>query len=224
MRHSLVVALLAVALPCAAQGKQITLEELLSAPFPDGLVASPSGGVVAWTFDEGGSRNVWVARPPDYKASRITSYHGDDGQEIAELTFTPDGSAIAYVRGGSANGHGEIPNPALDVAGETQAVWLVPLQGGAPRRIGDGHSPAIPSSGGRIELTGGNGTASRAFGTTMDLSTGGREWYSSALFRRSAVSGERAAHSVKLSPRYNRRTFSSATSASGLPANSTWPP
>src|SRR6478752_4728414 len=85
MRHSLVVALLAVALPCAAQGKQITLEELLSAPFPDGLVASPSGGVVAWTFDEGGSRNVWVARPPDYKASRITSYHGDDGQEIAEL-------------------------------------------------------------------------------------------------------------------------------------------
>ena len=66
---SFVVALLAVALPCAAQGKQITLEELLSAPFPDGLVASPSGGVVAWTFDEGGSRNVWVARPPDYKAS-----------------------------------------------------------------------------------------------------------------------------------------------------------
>jgi dipeptidyl aminopeptidase/acylaminoacyl peptidase len=150
MRQSLVVALLAVALPCAAQGKQITLEELLSAPFPDGLVASPSGGVVAWTFDEGGSRNVWIARPPDYKASRITSYRGDDGQEITELTFTPDGSAIAYVRGGTPNGHGEIPNPALDVAGETQAVWLVQLTGGAPRRIGDGHSPAIASSGDRI--------------------------------------------------------------------------
>jgi dipeptidyl aminopeptidase/acylaminoacyl peptidase len=150
MRHSLVVALLAAALPCAAQGKQITLEELLSAPFPDGLVSSPSGGAVAWTFDEGGSRNVWVARPPDYKAHKITSYRGDDGQEITELAFTPDGSAIAYVRGGSANGHGEIPNPALDVAGVTQAVWVVPVTGGAPRRIGEGHSPAISFAGDRI--------------------------------------------------------------------------
>ncbi|HSU92130.1 MAG TPA: prolyl oligopeptidase family serine peptidase [Gemmatimonadaceae bacterium] len=150
MRRSLVAALLAAALPCAAQGKQITLEALLSAPFPDGLVAAPTGGVVAWTFDEGGSRNVWIARPPDYKASRITSYRGDDGQEITDLTFTPDGNAIAYVRGSSANAHGEIPNPVLDVAGETQAVWLVQLTGGAPRRIGDGRAPAISASGDRI--------------------------------------------------------------------------
>jgi Periplasmic component of the Tol biopolymer transport system len=167
MRHSLAVALLAVALPCAAQGKQITLEELLSAPFPDGLVASPSGGAVAWTFDEAGSRNVWVARPPDYKARKITAYRGDDGQEITELAFTPDGSAIAYVRGGRANGHGEIPNPALDVAGETQAVWLVQLSGGAPRRIGDGHAPAISSSGDRIAFEKGGQIWSASLRDTM---------------------------------------------------------
>ena len=150
MRHSLVVALLAVALPCAAQGKQLSLEELLSAPFPDGLVASPAGGTIAWTFDDAGSRNVWVARPPDYKARKITSYTGDDGQEITDLAFTPDGNAIAYVRGQRANGHGEIPNPALNVEGATQAVWLVSLSGGAPRKIGEGHSPAISTSGNRI--------------------------------------------------------------------------
>jgi dipeptidyl aminopeptidase/acylaminoacyl peptidase len=150
MRHSLVVTLLAVAVPCAAQGKQFTLEELLSPPFPDELVAAPAGGSVAWTFDEAGSRNVWVARPPDYKAHKVTSYAGDDGQELTELAFTPDGNAIAYVRGGNANGHGEIPNPALDVAGETQAVWLVPVSGGAPRRVGDGRSLAISASGERI--------------------------------------------------------------------------
>jgi dipeptidyl aminopeptidase/acylaminoacyl peptidase len=150
MRHSLAVALLAVALPCAAQGKQLSLEELLSVPFPDGLVASPAGGAIAWTFDESGSRNVWVASPPDYKARKLTSYTGDNGQEISELAFTPDGGAIAYVRGQGANGHGDIPNPALNVEGATQAVFVVPLSGGAPRKIGEGHSPAISSSGERI--------------------------------------------------------------------------
>ena len=150
MRHSLAVALLAVALPCAAQGKQPSLEELLSVPFPDGLVASPAGGAIAWTFDDVGSRNVWVARPPDYKARKITSYTGDNGQEITDLAFTPDGNAIAYVRGEGANGHGDIPNPALNIEGETQAVWVVSLSGGTPRKIGEGHSPAISSSGDRI--------------------------------------------------------------------------
>ncbi|MBK5189784.1 MAG: hypothetical protein JJD97_16190, partial [Gemmatimonadaceae bacterium] len=149
MRQSVLIALLAAALPCAAQGKQVTLPELLSAPFPDGLVAAPAGGAVAWTFDESGSRNVWVASPPDYKARRLTSYSGDDGQEINDLAFTADGGAIAYVRGGNANEHGEIPNPALDLEGETQAVWLVSLAGGAPRRIGEGRSPAVAPAGDR---------------------------------------------------------------------------
>jgi len=93
---------------------------------------------------------VWVARPPDYKAKKVTSYSGDDGQEITELVFTPDGGAIAYVRGGGANGKGEIPNPALNIEGETQAVWIVRLTGGAPRRVGDGHALTISATGDRI--------------------------------------------------------------------------
>lgn len=167
MRTSLIVALLAVALPCAAQGKQPTLEELLSAPFPDGLVASPAGGAVAWSLDEAGSRNVWVARPPDYKAKRVTSYSGDDGQEISDLVFTPDGGSIAYVRGGRANGHGEIPNPALNVEGETEAIWIASLSGGAPRRVGDGHTIAIASTGDRIAYSKGGQIWSASLRDTM---------------------------------------------------------
>jgi dipeptidyl aminopeptidase/acylaminoacyl peptidase len=150
MRTWLVTALVAIAFPCSAQSKQITIEELLSAPFPDGMTAAPAGGAVAWTFDDKGSRNLWVARPPDYKAHAVTTYTGDNGQEITELEFTPDGSFIAYVRGGDQNGKGEIPNPTLDVEGETQGVWLVSLSGGAPHHIGDGRGEAIAPAGDRI--------------------------------------------------------------------------
>ena len=170
MRHSLVVTLLAFAIPCAAQGKQITLEELLSAPFADALVAAPAGGAVAWTFDDAGSRNVWVARPPDYKARKLTSYTGDDGQELSELTFTPDGNAIAYVRGGNANGKGEVPNPALDVEGVTQAVWLVQLSGGAPRRVGEGRGLAISSTGERVAFVKGGEIWEASLRDTMPAS------------------------------------------------------
>ena len=150
MRTWLVAAFVAIALPCSAQSKQITIEELLSAPFPDGMTAAPAGGAVAWTFDDRGSRNLWVARPPDYKAHAVTTYTGDNGQEITELEFTPDGNSIAYVRGGDQNGNGEIPNPTLDVEGETQGVWLVSLNGGTPRHIGDGRGEAIAPAGDRI--------------------------------------------------------------------------
>jgi len=33
-------------------------EQVLSLPFPTGLVASPVGSTVAWTFNERGVRNV----------------------------------------------------------------------------------------------------------------------------------------------------------------------
>ena len=55
----------------------------------------------------------------------------------------PDASAIVYVRGGSAN-------PALDPKGVSQDVWIVALDGSAPRRIGEGSSPAVSPRGDRI--------------------------------------------------------------------------
>ena len=78
----------------AAQQAPFTIEQVMSAPFPSDLVASPAGGKVAWVFDARGVRNIWVAEPPDYKARAVTSYAEDDGQEIDELAWTPDARAI----------------------------------------------------------------------------------------------------------------------------------
>ena len=134
----------------AAQQETFTLDQLLSAPFPDELVAAPAGGAVAWVFNTRGARNVWVAEPPGYAGKAVTTYGEDDGQEITDLRWTPDAHAIVFVRGGGPNGQGEYPNPLSLVAGVEQAVWVVPAAGGAPRRIGEGHTPAVSPRGDRV--------------------------------------------------------------------------
>ena len=133
-----------------AASAQPTLDRLLSAAFPSELTAAPSGGKVAWVSGSKGLRNIMVAEPPAYQARKITTYAEDDGQELLELRWTPDASAIVYVRGGSANGRGEIPNPALNPAGASEDVWMVPLDGSAPRKIGEGTGPAISPKGNKV--------------------------------------------------------------------------
>jgi dipeptidyl aminopeptidase/acylaminoacyl peptidase len=127
-----------------------TIEQVLSAPFPTDLVAAPSGGGIAWTFDARGARNVWAALPPDYRGRALTSYPRDDGQEISLLAFTPDGRSVVFVRGGYPNRAGEIPNPTSDPAGATQAVFVVSASGEEPRRIGDGSFPSVSPRGDRV--------------------------------------------------------------------------
>jgi len=121
-----------------------TLEAVMSAPFPSGLVASPKGDLVAWVFNEQGRRNIWIAKGPEYSARKLTAYSEDDGQDLAGLAFSPDASIIVFVRGGPVNGSGEYPNPRSDSGGVEQAVWAVKINGGAPWRIGEGNSP-LPS-------------------------------------------------------------------------------
>src|SRR3989441_8567345 len=111
----LTLALLAPA-ALAGQHPPFTMEQVMSAPFPDELTAAPAGGAVAWVFNTRGARNIWVATPPDYAGRAVTSYADDDGQEVGDLRWTPDGRGIAYVRGGGPNEKGEYPNPHSLVA------------------------------------------------------------------------------------------------------------
>src|SRR6266571_3373462 len=118
----------------AAQQGSFTLDQVMSAPFPDELVAAPRGGAVAWVFNARGARNVWIAAPPDYRGKAVTTYTDDDGQELADLRWTPDARAIVYVRGGGPNQKGEYPNPHSLVTGVVQGVWVGAARGAAPRR------------------------------------------------------------------------------------------
>jgi dipeptidyl aminopeptidase/acylaminoacyl peptidase len=127
-----------------------TLEQVLSSPFPSDLIASPGGERIAWTFNAQGKRNVWVAEGPEFQARQLTQYNEDTGQEITELSFTPDGKWIIFVRGGNENQAGEVPNPTSDPGGARQAIHAVSWDSGRVRQLAEGRAPVVSPAGDRI--------------------------------------------------------------------------
>ncbi len=135
---------------CAANsiwGQVVTLEQIMSAPFPSGLSAAPDRGLVAWVQNEHGVRNIWIAGPPEYSGRQLTQYAEDDGQELGSITWTPDAETIIFVRGGAPNRRGEIPNPTSDADGAERAVWKISVDGGEPEKVGVGASPLVSPKG-----------------------------------------------------------------------------
>lgn len=130
-----------------AQSVPFTLEKIMSRPFPEELTPAPRGGNVSWVVNVEGRRNIWIAEAPDYRCRQLTNYNSDDGQELSDLNWSPDGKIILYVRGGGTNRQGEYPNPLSDPAGVEQTIWRVSVEGGNAVKIGEGSSPAISPRG-----------------------------------------------------------------------------
>ncbi len=105
----------------ASAQKPFTLEQVLSAPFPADLSAAKKGNRIAWTLNQEGRRNIWVAEGPSFATRQLTKYDEDDGQELSGVNFSADGNTIVYVRGEGS--------------------------GGDPKRVDAGHSPDISSRG-----------------------------------------------------------------------------
>jgi dipeptidyl aminopeptidase/acylaminoacyl peptidase len=144
------VALLQSTSWAVAQQSAFTLEQVMSSTFPTELTAAPHGGAIAWVFNAQGVRNIWAAEAPAYKAHPVTPYTDDDGQEIAELAWTPDGRSLVYVRGGDFETGRSEPNPRSFPQGVEQDIWIVGLSGGAPRKLAEGHSPTVSPQGDRV--------------------------------------------------------------------------
>ena len=157
---ALAAALAAAALvPPAARaqdaGGGFTMAQVTSYPFPAELVSSPGEARVAWVFNERGVRNVWVAEAPDWAAHRVTSYTADDGQELTNLSFSPDGRTIVYVRGGDHDSNwsaeGNLPpDPSSSPEQPVVQIWSVSAAGGAPKLLAAGDAPVISPRGDRV--------------------------------------------------------------------------
>lgn len=99
----------------SAQNRAFTVEQIFSAPFPSDLVAAPAHGRFAWVFNLRGSRNIWIAEPSgdeSFKSRPVTSYKGDDGQDIGELSWDSTGETVVFVRDGDLDGEERIRTPS----------------------------------------------------------------------------------------------------------------
>lgn len=147
IRSTLTILALLISCLWSVGQQPFTLEQVMSAPFPSELSAAPAGGRFAWVFNNKGARNLWVAAPPDYAARQITNYPDDDGQEINQIAWTPEGNRIVYVRGGDFEMGRKDPNPASFPQGVSQDIWVISADGGEPQKIALGHSPSVSPRG-----------------------------------------------------------------------------
>src|SRR3954451_20660925 len=143
MRFTLGILLAAA---CFAQ-TQFTIENALSAPFATSPLPSPTGAKVAWLLNERGQRNIWVASAPDWNGRKITAFNKDDGQDIVDVVWSPEGASLLVARGGDFETNGDNPNPDLSPTKPDQSVWSVALDGSPPKKLTEGHGPAISPKG-----------------------------------------------------------------------------
>jgi dipeptidyl aminopeptidase/acylaminoacyl peptidase len=137
--------------PVLLAAQSFTLQQVMSAPFNSQLKVSPVGQRLVWVADQQGRRNLWIAEAGSdgsYTARPLTQYDADDGIEIGDVTWTPDGQSVVYVRGGDFEfPEKPAPNPDLLPQGVEQNIWIVPAKGGEPRKVAEGRSPEISANG-----------------------------------------------------------------------------
>lgn len=146
----ILVAGLFFAVAAAAQQTPFTVADALSAPFMNQLTAAPAKNRVAWFVDDEGKRNVWAASTTE-KARSLTHYTDDDGQDIDDITWSPDGERVAYTHGTGPEGseHPVAANPAHLQTDVQQRVEIATWSG-AVRVVGVGRAPVFSTDGARV--------------------------------------------------------------------------
>ncbi|AEE51014.1 prolyl oligopeptidase family serine peptidase [Haliscomenobacter hydrossis] len=129
---------------------QPSIELLLAQPFPTNLTASADGKNIAWVFNDNGSRNVYSASGVNFNdGARITGFEEkDNGIDISELSFTPSGKHVVFVRGNTPNGQGYAANPAQLQMETSRFLYMTDLEHGRDlRKIAAGYAFKIAPDG-----------------------------------------------------------------------------
>lgn len=135
----------------SAEHKSFSMAQVTNVPYPSGLVAAKQGSRIAWVLDNQGVRNIWVAEAPGFVPRQVTKYTDDDGQELTQLTFSPDGTYLLYVRGGDHDANwpakGDLaPDPASTPVEPQVTIWSIALDSGKLVKVAEGDGPAVSST------------------------------------------------------------------------------
>lgn len=150
---ALALATAGAAAVAASKADNFTLPQALAFPFVSDLVTDRAGTRMAWVRISGGVRNIWVADAPRFTPRQVTRFTADDGEELTQLVFSPDGRMLVFVRGGDhdSNFAGEgnrPPNPTSGPATPKVMLWRADPSGTAPAvAITEGDAPAISAQG-----------------------------------------------------------------------------
>lgn len=137
----------------AGQAAPFNLPQALAYPFVDQLVSAPKTDRIAWVRNVRGVRNVWVADGPAYLPHQITQFTADDGQELTQLTFSPDGSVLVFVRGGDHDQNwpakGDLqPDPTSSPIEAKITLWSAdPTGTRLATKLVEGDAPAVSATG-----------------------------------------------------------------------------
>lgn len=147
---TLLIALLASS--TTALAKAYDVADVLSAPFPDNLTASPDGTVLVWKVDASGVKNLYTNAGGSIHA--ITHYTADDGQDIDSPQILPGNDAVVYLHGGVEDqAAGENPNPLQHVPPPQRAIFVVSIAGGDPVQVAEGNGVFLSPKGDAVAFT-----------------------------------------------------------------------
>ncbi|MDH5599484.1 MAG: DPP IV N-terminal domain-containing protein, partial [Cyclobacteriaceae bacterium] len=130
-----------------AQQKSIDLKKLLSYSFPGHLTYSSENNTIFWVYNKEGVRNLWMAAGPDWKGHALTGYAEDDGQDISAITFIPYSKNILFVRGGTSNRQGEIPNPLSWNQTPQRQIFMINPESKQSVLLAEGGNPTVSPNG-----------------------------------------------------------------------------
>jgi dipeptidyl aminopeptidase/acylaminoacyl peptidase len=152
MRKLLIAGVVLWGLAGPAAAAPMSLKGAMAYPFTSGLVSSPDGKRIAWVREVAGVRNIWVATGAGGQPVQVTQFSADDGQELTQLVFAPDGNSLVFVRGGDHDGNwpatGNLaPNPAASPDEPKVMLWRADLSGAAARPLAECDAPAISAKG-----------------------------------------------------------------------------
>jgi len=130
------------------------LSEALALPVAGNLIGARDVPRFAWVENVAGVRNIWAATRGQ-TARRLTAFSEDNGQQLYGLVLSDGGASLAFVRGGDEEfpDQEDLPNTGTAPLTPPQKVFVIPVEGGTPLMVGQGHSPVFSPDGSRLTFT-----------------------------------------------------------------------